>query len=497
MNAPLRRVGVVVMVLFGLLFANLNWVQGYKANEYRTSDYNGRVQVAEYDRPRGRVVVAGTPVASSQETTDELKFRRTYPGNGTYAHVVGYKPVNGAATGIEKLENEFLAGTSDRLILDRWRDMITGEKTAGGNVELTLSKNAQEAAVNGLAKSGVKQGAAVALDPKTGKVLALASMPSFDPNKLTTHDTDAAEAAYKQLENDPNKPLLNRAVSETFPPGSTFKVIMSAAALDKGLNPQSVLPGGATYQAPDTTHPIGNAPGVNCPPQLTLKQALTISCNTAFSRLGVEQLGSDAVKSMAEAFGFETEPRLAEDEENNILRVTSSHTGELKDPDGTDDAPTLALSSIGQASVRMTPLQGALIAATVANGGDQMRPYIIDKLTGPDLTTVETGQPRTQRKPISNQIARDLQDMMTSVVTDGTGTAAKIPGYTVGGKTGTAQAGDVVDDHGWFIGFVMKDNEPIAAVAVMLESAGTGGSAEAARIAGQIMRAVIPDGGRK
>jgi peptidoglycan glycosyltransferase len=276
-----------------------------------------------------------------------------------------------------------------------------------------------------------------------------------------------------------------------------MKVIVAAAALQKGLTPDTVLAGGESYQAPDTSHVIGNAPGVVCPGQISLKQALTVSCNTAFSRLGVEQLGSDAVRSTAEAFGFGTEPRLAQDEKDNVLRVARSRTGELKDPDGTDDRPKLAQSCIGQADVAMTPLQGALIAATVANGGRQMRPYLIEKLTAPDLSTIEAAQPRTLRTPVNGQVAGDLRDMMVSVVSSGTGRNARINGYVVGGKTGTAEFGESNVDHGWFIGFVMKENQPIAAVAVLLEGAGRGGSAEAARIAGQVMRAVINERGSR
>jgi peptidoglycan glycosyltransferase len=495
-NAPLRRVGVVLMLLFGLLFVNLNWVQGYQATAYRTSDYNGRVQVAEYERPRGKIVVAGAPVASSKETSDELKYLRTYPADALYAHVVGYKPVNGAATGIEKLENDFLSGTADQLFADRLRDLFTGKQTAGGNVELTLSKAAQEEAVRQLSDNrvGATKGAVVALDPRSGKVLALASMPSFDPNPLVSHDTRAAERAFNNLDQDPAKPLLNRALSEVFPPGSTFKVIAAAAALRDGLTPATALTGGSRYTPPDTTSSIGNAPGVECPQQLTLKQALTVSCNTAFARLCVEKLGVAKARAAAEGFGFETEPKFAEDDDN-AMRVTASHTGDIRDPDGTDDRPRLAQSCIGQADVRMTPLQGAMIAAAVANEGVQMRPYLIEKLQSPDLTTLHTAQPKTLREPMSRPAARDLQDMMVSVVENGTGRKAQVDGFRVGGKTGTAQAGESTDDHGWFIGFVMKDDEPIAAVAVLLERAGRGGSAEAARIAGQVFRAILKDRG--
>ncbi|HZN20009.1 MAG TPA: penicillin-binding transpeptidase domain-containing protein [Micromonosporaceae bacterium] len=499
MNAPLRRVGVVVMILFGLLFANLNWVQGYQADSYRTNDLNGRVQVAEYERQRGTVFLAagGLVLAQSRSTDGELKFLRTYPGKAPYAHIVGYKPVNGAATGIEKLENPFLSGASDKLVVDRVRDMFTGSTTPGGNVQLTISKAAQEAAVRELANNQVDaaRGAVVALDPRTGALLAMVSMPSFDPNPLASHDSNAAEAAYQKLEADKTgKPLLNRAIQETFPPGSTFKVLVAAAALQNGLNDGSVLAGGASYTPPETTTPIRNAPGVNCPGSLTLKQALTISCNTAFARLGAEQLGTDKVKAMAQAFGFETEPAFVDDEDN-AFRVVPSRTGDIKDPDGTDDRAALAQSCIGQANVRMTPLQGALVAAAVANNGRQMRPYLVQQRQGPDLTVLDTAQPRELGRPISEPVAGTLQEMMVSVVENGTGRSARIDGFDVGGKTGTAQVGETGKDHGWFIGFVRRGNEPIAAVAVFLENAGSGGSAEAARIAGQVMRAVIGERG--
>lgn len=498
MNAPLRRVGIVAMILFGLLFANLNWVQAYKADEYRNSDYNGRVQVAEYERERGKIVAGGKALAQSKATNDDLKFQRTYPFKDMYAHVIGYKPVNLGDTAVENYENDFLAGTSDKLAAERWRDLWTNRKSPGGNVLLTLSPTAQQTAVRQLANNGVgaTRGAVVALNPRSGAVLALASMPSFDPNPLASHNTKAAQAAYDKLLADPKKPLLNRAVSETFPPGSTFKVIDSAAALEKGLTEETELIGGASYKPPDTSQVIGNAPGVSCADRITLKLALTVSCNTAFARLAVENLGTDRLKQKAQDFGFgDTGLRVGQLNDGGV-GVATSETGDIKDPDGTDDRPALAQSAIGQANVRMTPMQGALMAATVANGGSQMRPYLIQVLQGPDLTTNHyTAQPQQLRQPVSPQVAAALQDMMISVVENGSGRNARIDGYTVGGKTGTAQAGETVENHGWFIGFVKKGDEPIAAVAVLLQNAGQGGSAEAAGIAGKVMSAIIKDRG--
>ncbi|MGC1211348.1 MAG: penicillin-binding transpeptidase domain-containing protein [Micromonospora sp.] len=497
MNAPLRRVGVVVMILFGLLFANLNWIQAYKADEYRNSDYNGRVQVAEYERKRGNIEAGGTALATSKATSGKLKFLRTYPEGAMYAHVLGYKGVNLADTGIEKTENDFLAGTSDQLFANRLKDMFTGDKTGGGNVLLTISKRAQETAYKQLQDNqvGATKGAAIAIDPRTGAVQALVSMPSFDPNPLTSHDTNEAAAAYNKLDKDPAGPLKNRALSETLPPGSTFKVIVSAAALENGLTTATRIPAGQSWTPPTSGQPIRNAADSICPQdQVTLIQALTESCNTGFAQLGV-RLGADKIKEKARQFGFEQEDLTVGQLGEGGLSVAASRTGDMEAPGGATDPAALAQSSIGQRDVRMTPLQGALIAGAVANGGAQMRPYLVKQLLAPDRTTsYYTAEPRELRRPVSGQVAGDLKDMMVSVVENGTGKSARIDGYTVGGKTGTAQSGPDTPDHGWFIGFVIdKNGNAISAVCVELERAGSGGSHEAARIAGKIMAAVVAD----
>ncbi len=492
MNAPLRRAGVVVMVLFGLLFANLNWVQAYKADDYRTSDYNARVRVTEYERPRGVIEAGGQSLASNKATGGELTYLRTYPLKEQYAHVVGFKPVNGTAINIEKSENDFLAGTSDQLFADRVRDMFTGNQTGGGNVVLSLNVRAQQTAYRQLTNNqiGVNKGAAVAIDPRTGAIQALVSTPSFDPNPLASHDTDAAGAAYRRLEKDGDGPLKNRALSETYPPGSTFKVIDSAAALENGYTTQTSIPAGPSYTAPTSGSPIRNADPAICPEsQVTLINALTESCNTGYARLGVK-LGATVIKDKARAFGFEQDDLTVGRLNDGGLPVAASRTGTMQNPDGGDDPAALAQSSIGQNNVRMTPLQGALIAAAVANDGRQMRPYLVQRLLGTDRTTTHyTVNPQELRRPVSAQVARDLQDMMVSVVENGTGQNARTDGLRVGGKTGTAETGRG-PDHGWFIGFAIKDGQPISAVAVFLEDAGPGGSGEATRIGGQILRTV-------
>ena len=499
MNAPLRRVGVVVLVLFGLLFANLNWVQGVRAKEYRTSDYNGRVLQNEYEVERGKVIVGGEAVAQSVATTGDLKFRRTYPKGAPYAHLVGYKSVTLGATAIEKLENDYLNGNADSQVADRISEMFTGDKP-NGNVVMSLSKAAQEMAYNELLnnKNKVPKAAAVAIDPKTGAILAAASIPSYDPNLVTTNDRTAAFNAQTQLDKDPNKPLRNRAFSERYPPGSTFKVVMSAAMLENGETPNSVLPAGPRYEPPQTGgFFIKNASPSICPEATTtLLQALTESCNTAFARYGAERLGADKIRAMATKFGFESTPTIDRDEKNSCFLVASSTVGSMTNTPGKADPAATAQSSIGQFEVVMTPLQGAMIAASVANNGSQMRPYLVQQLKAADLTTVHyTAQPKELRRSVSQQQAKDLQTMMISVVEKGSGKNARINGFQVGGKTGTAENATDEESHGWFISFAMKNGEPIIATAVFLENAGKGGSAEAARIAGQIMKAYIGEKG--
>ena len=496
MNPPLRKAGVVILVLFGLLFANLNWVQAYKADKYRTSDYNARVQVAEYERARGVIEAGGEALAESKATDGTLKYLRVYPEKQMYAPVLGYKPVNGAATGIEKSEDEFLAGTSAKLFADRISDMFTGNNTGGGNVVLSIKTKAQEVAYDQLIHNerGVTKGAAIAIDPRTGAIQAMVSMPSYDPNPLVSHDPKVAGPAYTKLTKDTDQPLLNRAVSETLPPGSTFKTIITAAALQNGYTEDTGIPAGGTYSHAGAV--IHNAEDEVCPgSNITLKEALVESCNTGFAQLGVK-LGADKVKKTAQAFGFEQSDLTVGDLEDGGLPVAASHTGAIANPDGSTDEGALAQSSIGQRDVRMTAMQGALIAATVANGGKQMRPYLVQQLLSPDRRPIYTANPQTLRTSVDGQVASTMQDMMEGVVEDGTGKKAAIDGMKVGGKTGTAQNGNdkngnALDPHGWFIGFAFNSKgEAVSAVCVMLENVNGGhASAEAARISGLIMKA--------
>lgn len=481
MNRPLRRVALACLVLFGLLLGQANWVQVVKAKDYRNDSRNQRVLLRTYDRQRGAILVGtGTSrvaVAQSLETKDSLKYLRTYPGGAVYAPVTGFASLVYGYTGVERLQNSVLSGEDERLLVRRLSDYITGRQVQGGSVLLTLNPKAQEAAYQGLRG---KVGAVVALDPRTGAVLALATSPSYDPTALTTHDRSGITAAYKRLLGTTGSPLVDRAVERTYPPGSTFKLITAAAALAAGYHPTTRIPSPTVLDLPGTTATLGNFGGERCGDgrSTTLTDALRISCNTAFGGLGMA-LGQDAVRRQAEAFGFGT----------TGLRVPQPVATSVF-PDDLTKAQT-AQSSIGQYDVRVTPLQMALVAAGLANGGVVMRPYLVQQLQAPDLSVLSTTTPEVLHRAVSLQVAQQLTAMMELVVTSGTGKNARIPGVRVAGKTGTAQHGTGEAPHAWFVGFAPA-NDPRVAVAVLVEDGGNLGSdATGGRLAAPIAKAVM------
>ena len=486
MNRPLRRVAAACAVLFGLLLLQANWVQVVKAHSYRDDTRNRRVLLRTYDRQRGSIVIgtgaARQAVATSVATRDPLKYLRTYPGGAVYAPVTGFDSLVYGRTGIERQQDRVLSGEDDRLFVRRLSDYVTGRTPAGGSIVLTLNRTAQQAAYDGLAG---KVGAVVALDPRTGAVLALASSPSYDPTGLSTHDPSRIRSSYQSLTAAPGDPLVDRAVERTYPPGSTFKIITTAAALSSGrYTPQSRVPSPNVLDLPQTTATLKNFGGETCGDGRTdtLTDALRISCNTAYGALGLA-LGPDAVRRQAEAFGFgRTGLSLPQPVADSVY----------------PDAPTppqVAQSAIGQFDVRVTPLQMAMVAAGVANGGEVMQPYLVQEVQAPDLSQLDLASPRVRSRAVSTSVAGQLTAMMEQVVASGTGTAAQIPGVRVAGKTGTAQHGEGAAPHAWFIGFAPAVN-PVVAVAVLVEDGGNVGSEAtggrvAAPIAREVMRAIL------
>lgn len=481
MNAPLRRVAATCLVLFGLLLLNVNYRQVVKAGDYRDNARNSRVIVRNYERERGSIALAGPGrplIANSVETQGRLKYLRTYPPKELYAHVTGYYSLIYGRDGLEETEDRVLSGEDPRLFVKRLSDTLTGREPRGGDVIVTLQQAAQQAAYDGLKG---KRGAVVALDPRTGAVLAMASAPTYDPNRLSSFDPKAIRDYHAALTADgAGDPLLNRAISQTYPPGSTFKVITAAAALQHGVTPDTQIPSPTVLDLPQSTATLRNFGGETCGngTTTTLADALRISCNTAFAQLGLT-LGADTLHAQAQAFGFG----------DSDLTVPEPVAESVVPPDL--DLPSLAQSAIGQRDVRVTPLQMALVAAGIANGGTIMKPYVVREVRAPDLTRLSLAQPETYRHAVPRDVADQLRAMMEAVVTSGTGTAAQIPGVRVAGKTGTAQNAPGAAPHAWFIGFAPAQ-DPQVAVAVIVENGGDAGSeATGGRVAAPIAKAVM------
>ena len=487
MNRPLRRVAVACMVLFGMLLLQANWVQVVKAKDYRNDARNKRVLLRTYDRERGPIVV-GTgkervAVARSTATTDSLKYLRTFPGGPVYAPVTGFASLVYGYTGIELQENPVLSGDDERLLVRRLSDYVTGREVKGGSVVLTLDPDAQQTAYDALAG---KVGAVVALDPRTGAVLAMASRPSYDPTPLSSHDPARIRRAYNSLLDDPQAPLSNRAVERTYAPGSTFKLVTAAAALTKGIAKPDTVIDAPTVLTFRSGKPLRNFAGESCGSggKESLTDALATSCNTAFAKLGT-RVGQDALDAQAKAFGFGS----------NDLRLPQPVADSVVFRQRDVAEPFLAQSAIGQYDVQATPLQMALVAAGIANGGEVMRPYLVKEVQGPDLSTLDAADPKVLSRAVTSQVATQLTAMMEAVVTKGTGTRAAIPGVRVAGKTGTAQGAAGANPNVWFVGFAPAD-DPKVAVAVFLDRAsGYGASATggtlAAPIAAAVMKAVL------
>ncbi|MEE1650812.1 penicillin-binding transpeptidase domain-containing protein [Brachybacterium sp. J144] len=479
MNKPLRHVWLVVGVLFMLLFTSTTYFQVIAQDRLNDNANNRRTQYSEFGRHRGAIVVDGTAIATSVESDDNYRYLRTYDPGAMYAPVTGYYSVIYGYTGLERSLNDTLTGSADSLFYHRIADILSGRDGQGATVELTLDAAAQQAAWDAL---DGRRGAVAAIDPSTGAVLALVSSPSFDPNELASHEGGSVQEAWAALNDDPDRPLTNRAIAgDLYPPGSAFKLVVAAAALETGdYTAETEIPGPGTFTLPNSSSVMNNFSGGRqdpCGPgdASSLAEALRQSCNTSFAQLGIA-IGEEQLRSTAEEFGFGQRLEIP-------LSVTPSTLGE-----DLDDAQ-LATSSIGQFETRVTPLQMAMVAAGVANDGVVMQPQLVQSVHTADLATVSELTPQELGQPLTAANAAQMRQMMVGVVEDGTGTAAAIEGVEVGGKTGTAQWGEGRDPHSWFVGYAKVDGRQVA-VAVVVEEGGYG-SRTAAPIAQDVMEAVI------
>lgn len=479
MNHQIRRVAGAMMVLFVALGVNLVWLQLVRGPTLADHPANRRLLVAQYGIERGPIVVgANDRIARSEPTSGDLEYQRVYDQPELYAHVTGYASFIQGRTGIERAFNEQLTGTPTNVLAENLTDLLQDRDARGNTVRLTLDPVVQQAAQTALAD---RTGAVVAMEPSTGRILASYANPTFDPNDLASHDGGAVLDAFDQYRLDPDEPLLDHATRVTYAPGSVFKVVVAAAALESGMNPATAFENTASYTAPGTSTPIQNAGGGFCAatPTITLAEAMRVSCNTTFAQLAVT-LGTDPVVSTAQNMGF-NRPIPYE------LPVASSTIPTELDPGA------LAQSGIGQRDVRMTALHGAMLASMIANDGVAMRPYVVNDVLNPSGRTIQGPEEGVWRESgyseqvVSSRTAELLQDMMVDVVADGTGTAALIGGYDVAGKTGTAEDPNIDGNMAWFIGFIDDD----IAVAVVVPDVEGGGGQVAAPVAREVMLAAL------
>jgi peptidoglycan glycosyltransferase len=450
-NKPLRRVAIFCGLLIFSLLLRDNWLQFVDGDSHKTTG------------------------------DSDFQYERTYTDGPEWAPVTGLASQVYGTTLLEGVEDKILTGDDDRLFFNRTIDMLTGKQQQGGDVVTTLNSKAQDAAFKGL---GDKKGAVAAINPQTGAILALASTPSYDPGTIA--DGSAKDSkAWSALLADKNQPMLNRALRQTYPPGSTFKIVTAAAALDNGLYSSiddptdSPLP----YTLPGTTTTLNNEGPLPCH-NATLKVALEVSCNTVFGHMGA-QLGQAKMLAQADKFGFNKSLDIP------VRTVASNFSNGM-------NSSQVALSSIGQFNTAATPLQMAMVAGAVANNGKLMTPYMVDQLRAPNLNVVQENSPKELDQAMTPQTAQKIQGMMEAVVSGGTGTMAQIPGVTVGGKTGTAQHGENNSGlpYAWFISYAKTAQGSPVAVAVVVEDGNANreeisGGGLAAPIAKSVMEAVL------
>ncbi|MEZ0094163.1 peptidoglycan D,D-transpeptidase FtsI family protein [Streptacidiphilus sp. EB129] len=484
MNKPIRRVSVFCLVLVLALMIRVNYVQGVQASSLDQNKNNRRIAIEAYSYPRGNIIVGGQPVTKDLLVNGNYyKYRRAYTDGAMYAPITGYSSQVFSSNLLENVEDPILTGDDSRLFFRNTLDLITGKQKQGGDVVTTIDPKVQKAAWDAFQTNG-KKGAAVALDPTTGAILGLVSAPSYDPTTIAGADT-ASSTAWNALQADPSNPMLNRALRQTYPPGSTFKLITSAAALENNvitdINAPTQSP--AKYILPQTSTELKNEGGDQCT-NVSMNEALRVSCNTVFANIG-DQVGADKMVAEAQKFGFNNPNMLIP------VGVAASNY------DTGMNRPSNALSAIGQFDTRATPLQMAMVAAAICNNGSLMQPYLVSQLRSANLSVIDQTQPKQLSQATTPQVAAQIQTMMENVVQSGTGTPAQIPGVTVGGKTGTAQHGvnNADNPYAWFVSYAKDGNKEIA-VAVVVEASNTdrteiSGAGLAAPIAKDMMKAYL------
>jgi peptidoglycan glycosyltransferase len=484
MNHQISRLAVASLVLVISLIVGTTYWQAWAAPSLADRRDNAIKVVAQFTIKRGAIFAAdGSVLARNRprRVSGKTFYFRRYPGRERFAHAVGYSTQARSRSGIEQSRNDFLTGANANLatLLDTTLDRLRGGTIEGNDVILTLRPLPQKVAMQAL---GGQCGAAVALEPKTGKVLAMASSPSYDPNLVERH--------FARIQRGAGPcgvaPLLNRASSGLFTPGSIFKVVTASAALDSGkFTPSSTFydPGycveyGKHVNNYDTSTPFGS---------VNFSQALVNSINSSFCEMG-KKLGPELILDYARRFGFYSDPPIdlpsGERAPSGLYR-----NGKLL-PRSQESRADPGRLAFGQERMLVTPLQMAMVAGGIANKGVVMEPYLTDRIRKPDGATLVKMKPHELRRAVKTEVAEEIAGMMEGVVSGGTGTAAQISGVRVAGKTGTAETGRQGRNTTWFIAFAPADDPQVAVAVVLQNQSGTGGST-AAPIAKEIMQAVL------
>ncbi|MEU5085679.1 penicillin-binding transpeptidase domain-containing protein [Streptomyces sp. NPDC021356] len=482
MNKTIRRSAVFTLLLVIALLARATWVQFYDSKALADDKDNRRRAIETYAQPLGNIIVGGSAVTGSARTTSgDLAYKRTYEDGKLYSAVTGYSSQVYGATQLEGVYQDLLDGSDSRLKSPL--DTVTGKRATPGDVITTIDPAVQKAGYKAL---GDKKGAAVAIDPATGKILAVVSTPSYDPTALSTGDG----GAWKKLTEDPDKPMTNRALRQPLPPGSTFKLVVASAALEDGLYASVDVKTDSPdpYRLPGTTRDLANEnPSAPCE-NATIRTALQYSCNNVFAKMAVD-LGQDKVRAMAEKFGFDDTSQ-----DVPVRAYTSVY------PSGMDRSQT-ALTGIGQFDVTATPLQMAMVSAAIAHGGTLVSPHMVSRTTDGNGDVLQNYDDPDSKRIVSAATAAQLQSAMRTVVEQGTGTNARIDGVTVGGKTGTAQHGENNSQvpYAWFTSYGTSDaTGRQVAVAVVVEQSDAArsevsGNGLAAPVARAMMAAALQD----
>jgi penicillin-binding protein A len=476
MNRQIRRLFLVFALLMGVLVFQTSWWSVIKADELVDKPSNRRPLLKAQQIPRGIVYAAdGSRLATNRKTGsgETKRYFRVYPQGGLFAHEVGYSFVSRGSSGLEKHYNNELTGEYDEFqsIIEE----LGGGVKEGDDLHTTLDTQAQRTAVQALAG---RRGSIVALDPDSGAVKVMVSLPGFDPNEVPRQ--------FAQLNRDSASPLFNRATQARYPPGSTFKVVTAAAALDSGrYNPNSFISG--RNNKPISGVPLQNSGGADFG-TISLTDALTNSVNTVFGEVG-EKLGKETMLKYMRRFGFGTEPPLDYPKEQIIPSGIFKGQKLLDENDSID----VGRVAIGQERLQVTPLQMAMVAAAVGNGGELMKPHFGDRVVKPDGGVRDRIRPKLQARVMSEEAATALGAMMSRVVEEGTGTASALEGIPVAGKTGTAEVDNGASNQAWFIAFAPVKN-PKVAIAVTVERTQGQGGTIAAPLAKQVMQVLLRNG---